>query len=119
MNNQTIRVRVFRYDPEEKRGAWYREYSLSAGRPVTILELLLEIQGSQDSSLSFRRSCGFGKCGACAVRVNNRPVLACQEVVETGELLIEPLQHRRVIKDLVVEWEQPGPKSCRALEPLL
>jgi succinate dehydrogenase / fumarate reductase iron-sulfur subunit len=62
-----------------------------------------------DYTLSFQMSCGHGLCGSDGMRINGTNSLACQKLVkdfkENEEILIEPLQVFRVIKDLVVDME--------------
>ncbi len=80
--------------------------------PMTVLDVLLAIQRSEDPSIGFRFSCRVAMCGTCTVRVDGRSVLACQEVVgpQRSHLRIEPVAGFPVIRDLIVDttpfWEQ-------------
>ena len=55
-------------------------------------------------------SCLEGRCGACALRVNSRPALACRvklrDAVKNNEIILEPLKKFPVLKDLVVDRSQ-------------
>jgi fumarate reductase (CoM/CoB) subunit B len=95
-------VKIYRFDPASDPAPAYRSFQIESGGRQTVLDLLKEIYRHHDPELAFRWSCGLGKCGACAVRVNGRPVMACQEVVESRDLLIEPLRNFPVLKDLIV-----------------
>lgn len=58
--------------------------------------------------ISFESSCEQGMCGACAMVVNDRPVLACQTFCDDiaskkGEIKIEPLIKFPVICDFIVD----------------
>jgi len=97
--DKEIKVRVFRYDSGD---SWYQDYEVRYAPPVTILDLLCIISQEQDPCLAFRSSCGMGKCGSCALSVNGKPVLSCQEVVKGDEIIIEPLPNFPAIKDLIV-----------------
>jgi len=97
--DKEIKVCVFRYDSGK---SWYQDYQLRYTPPVTVLDLLRIISQEQDPCLAFRSSCGMGKCGSCALSVNGKPVLSCQEVVKGDEILIEPLPNFPVMKDLIV-----------------
>ena len=52
--------------------------------------------------LAFYVSCRRGLCRGCVLRVNERPVLACSHIV-SGDIVVEPLDPARAIRDLVVE----------------
>ena len=85
-----------------------REYQVPIDQRMTVLDALFQIQREQDSSLSFRCSCRVGMCGTCAMLINWQPRLACQTRVETLEcdtIVVEPLAHLPVIKDLIVSLE--------------
>ncbi len=73
----------------------------------TVLDVLQKIQWEQDGSLVFRRNCRNVICGSCGMKINGKAGLACQkllsEVLEDGQLLIEPMGNLPVIKDLVVD----------------
>jgi heterodisulfide reductase subunit D len=102
-------VRIRRYDPDRQPPAYEQTYQvtrrpeLGATQPMTVLEVLEEIQRSQDSSLAFRSSCRISKCGSCAVSLNGRPALACKTLVDGSDLEIGPLPGAPVVKDLIVE----------------
>jgi succinate dehydrogenase / fumarate reductase iron-sulfur subunit len=82
------------------------------------MQALVKIKERGDGSLTFRKGCGAAICGTCAVKVNGVAKLACKTRVvemltvgmERPELTIEPLDKRKVIKDLVIDqaafWEQ-------------
>jgi len=68
---------------------------------TTLLQALYAIKANQDPSLTFDSNCRSGICGACAVRVNGKEVLACGHEVQSDDL-IEPLNHHEVVRDLKV-----------------
>jgi len=70
----------------------------------TLLEFLQTIKQKQDKSLTFSSGCRSGVCGSCAVRVNEKEVLACSYKVQDNDV-IEPLKNVPVIRDLVVDME--------------
>lgn len=58
--------------------------------------------------ISFESSCEQGMCGACAMVVNDKPVLACHTFCDdiaskNGEIKIEPLSKFPVICDFIVD----------------
>jgi len=105
--SRTIRVLVRRSDAGARRA-----FTVDAKDPVTVLDLLREIQRAHDSSLAFRYSCRVAMCGTCGVRVDGRSTLACRAVVAAGveELELAPLAGLPVVRDLIVDtrpfWAQ-------------
>lgn len=88
------------------------EFAVEAQDPVTVLDLLREIQRAHDPSLAFRYSCRVAMCGTCGVRVDGRSTLACRSVVPPGADRVEvaPLAGLPVVRDLIVDtrpfWDQ-------------
>lgn len=96
-----VSVVIGRTDPGSKR-----EFSVRYRAPMTLLDVLFEIQRAQDASLAFRFFCRAGLCGTCTVRHNGAPVLACQTAVAAdSRIRIDPLGGLPVIRDLVVDLE--------------
>jgi succinate dehydrogenase / fumarate reductase iron-sulfur subunit/fumarate reductase iron-sulfur subunit len=96
-----------------RSGAGAREeFTVHARDPLTVLDLLREIQRGHDASLAFRYSCRVAMCGTCGVRVNGRSTLACRAVLPAtaDEVEVAPLAGLPVLRDLVVDmrpfWAQ-------------
>lgn len=98
-------VKVFRFDPTVDKEPRYETYKVPPevwkGRKIT--DVLRYIYENLAPGLSFREHCYHHKCGACTIMVNNKPTLACGTLAEK-EMLIEPFNTRRLIKDLTVEF---------------
>jgi len=86
---------------------YFDEFEINLKEDETILEVLDKIRDYKDRSLSYRSFCRSSICGTCAVKVNDKTVLACKtkakDLVQNNELIIEPVDRSRVIKDLVVD----------------
>jgi succinate dehydrogenase / fumarate reductase iron-sulfur subunit/fumarate reductase iron-sulfur subunit len=97
---RTIRVRVSRSGE-----ASCADFLVEAQDPVTVLDLLRQIQTRLDPSLAFRYSCRVAMCGTCGVRVDGRSRLACRTVLahDVDEVEIAPLAGLPVIRDLIVD----------------
>lgn len=99
---------VYRYDPDSDEGPRLDTYvvDLDACGPM-VLDALIRIKDSIDSSLAFRRSCREGICGSCSMNLDGRNDLACTKAIEDvpGPVRVYPLNHMRVLKDLVVDLE--------------
>lgn len=87
-----------------KREDSFVEYEVELTN-ATLLEVLNSIKTHQDNTLSFSSGCRSSVCGSCAMRVNEKEVLACSHKVQNGDK-IEPLNNMPVIRDLVVDMDK-------------
>jgi len=97
--------RVYRWDPESGANPRWDVYDVDvdACGPM-LLDVLIHIKNAMDPTLAFRRSCREGVCGSCAMNIGGRNTLACTHGwadVPGREILIAPLPHQPVIKDLI------------------
>ncbi len=123
-----MKFKIFRSDGEEEQH--YDEFDVPHRSGQTVLDALFYIQENLDDSLSFRYSCRGAVCGSCAMLIDKVPRLACRTQVEPlveGEddveikhysaldqgpeveeesILVEPLPHLPVEKDLIVDQEK-------------
>ena len=107
---QQVRTfRIYRFDPDSGENPRVDTFELdvSACGPM-VLDGLISIKASVDSSLTFRRSCREGICGSCAMNINGVNRLACTTSMHElgGEIRIYPLPHMPVVKDLVPDLTQ-------------
>ncbi|MFK5936791.1 MAG: 2Fe-2S iron-sulfur cluster-binding protein [Sulfurimonas sp.] len=87
-----------------KREVGFVEYEVKLTN-ATLLEVLNSVKIEQDNTLSFSSGCRSSVCGSCAMRVNEKEVLACSYKVQDGDK-IEPLKNMPVIRDLVVDMDK-------------
>jgi succinate dehydrogenase / fumarate reductase iron-sulfur subunit len=101
----SVTLTVLRYDPAKTTEPHYEAYDVKATKDTTVLDALFQILETQDHSLAFRYSCRSAVCGSCAMFINGRYKLACSTLFsETGrDVIIQPLPHMPIIKDLVVD----------------
>jgi succinate dehydrogenase / fumarate reductase, iron-sulfur subunit len=111
-NSYTITLKIKRYDPDSKR-SWVQDYELEAGRILRFTDVFRKINNELDPSLAWNSSCEHAQCGTCAVRVNGKPLLACELLVENAVAHFEttvfevgPITVAPVIRDLIVDFEQ-------------
>ncbi|MDE2288123.1 MAG: succinate dehydrogenase/fumarate reductase iron-sulfur subunit [Burkholderiales bacterium] len=73
----------------------------------TVLDVVTEIQRTQDPTLSYRFACRVGMCGSCAMMVNGRARWTCRthvaDVMQGDTLELRPLRNLPVIRDLVTD----------------
>ncbi len=97
---------VYRYDPESNDNPRVDTYQLDvSGTGPMVLDALIQIKDEIDSTLTFRRSCGEGICGSCAMNIDGTNTLACTAPIGESKdtIRVYPLPHLPVIKDLVVD----------------
>lgn len=82
-----------------------QRFTVKRFEQMKVLDLLVAIQRTADSSIAFRYSCRVAMCGTCALRVDGHAVLACQTSVPAGTdpVHLAPLAGFPVLRDLVVD----------------
>jgi succinate dehydrogenase / fumarate reductase iron-sulfur subunit len=102
---KTKTFRIYRYDPEGAENPRWDTYEVDVDNcgPM-VLDVLIHIKNTIDSTLAFRRSCREGVCGSCAMNIGGRNTLACTHgwsEVPGKECQVSPLPHQPVVKDLI------------------
>jgi succinate dehydrogenase / fumarate reductase iron-sulfur subunit len=102
---KTKTFRIYRYDPEGNENPRWDTYEVDVDNcgPM-VLDVLIHIKNTIDSTLAFRRSCREGVCGSCAMNIGGRNTLACTHgwsEVPGKECRVSPLPHQPVVKDLI------------------
>lgn len=96
--------KIYRYDPDTGENPRWDTYQIDLDdcAPM-VLDALLKIKNEIDPTLTFRRSCREGICGSCSMNIDGRNTLACIKAIEDvkGDVVISPLPHMEVVKDLV------------------
>jgi len=108
MDTQPITLKILRFNPETDSKPHYESYTVQAEPNDRVLDVLEQVKGYKDGSLTFRRSCAHGVCGSDAMRINGRNMLACKVLVKdlgTTTITVEPLLGLKILKDLVVDME--------------
>ena len=115
------RLKVFRFDPETDREPRYDRFEVPLREGLTVLEALFYILEKVDPSIAFRYSCRGAICGSCAMYINGSYRLACGTQVSAykgKEIVVNPLPHLQVVKDLVVDME-PFIAKYESIKPYL
>jgi len=116
-----VTFKILRYDPETGQKPHYDEFKIDTDKSTTVLEALFIILENHDSSLAFRCSCRAAVCGSCGMKINGHYKLACRTLVShlnSKTILVEPLAHLPLIKDLVVDMTDLY-KKYEVMEPFL
>ena len=119
--NKLKKINVYRWDPDKKLNPTIDTFEIDLDKcGQMVLDALILIKDQIDSTLTFRRSCGEGVCGSCAMNIEGQNTLACQKNIKEikGDINIFPLTHLPVIKDLVVDLSHAF-KQLEFIEPWL
>src|SRR5437867_40645 len=75
---QVKTFRIYRWDPEGGGNPRWDSYDVAVDQcgPM-VLDVIIHIKNTMDSTLAFRRSCREGVCGSCAMNIGGRNTLAC------------------------------------------
>ncbi|KAG6800410.1 succinate dehydrogenase [ubiquinone] iron-sulfur subunit-like [Apis mellifera caucasica] len=116
-------IRVYRWNPEKPNVKPYmQQFSVDLNKctGTMVLDVLALIKAEYDPTLSYRKSCREGICGCCAMNINGVNNLACiTKALESSKpIVIYPLPHSYVIRDLVTDLEQYL-KQYKNIEPFL
>lgn len=81
------------------------EYRVPYEEGMNALSALRAIYETLDRSVAYPVClCRMGRCGACALRIDGKPALGCAaKLEEGGHYLFEPINDKRIIRDLVCE----------------
>lgn len=106
-------VKVLRQKPGGK--PHYESYAYHGDAHVTVANVLdslnynddlFDIEGKKCDRIVWECSCQQKLCGACGMRINKIPALACGVFIDSlkgGVLTLEPLTKFQVIEDLMVD----------------
>ena len=104
MAEKEITVTVFRFDPAVDKEPYFKDYQVPFQRGMSAMNALDYIYQNMDGSLAYydHAGCALGICARCTGRINGKPGLFCQAVIE-GDTRLEPLSVDSALKDLVCE----------------
>lgn len=91
-----------------RRGSAYERFEVPFEAGQTVLDGLRWIRVHRDPSLAIRFSCiNANACKECMIQVDGKTVYACTTRLADGEMTLEPLPNKPLIKDLVTEIAPP------------
>jgi succinate dehydrogenase/fumarate reductase-like Fe-S protein len=81
----------------------------------SVLDALRWIRSHRDASLAIRYSCtNANTCKECMVRIDGKTEYACTARLREGEMKVEPLPNKRLLRDLVTEIAPPDERLSGA-----
>lgn len=107
-------TRVFRISRRRSgdRKPHFDDFEIEVEAGDTVLDALLRIRRTKESSLVVRHSCMHASCGTCGVRINGRESLACDTRVDSlpakpaktaQPIKVESLANQRPVADLATD----------------
>ncbi|MDE1870892.1 MAG: succinate dehydrogenase/fumarate reductase iron-sulfur subunit [Candidatus Micrarchaeota archaeon] len=102
---RSIKMRVYRQDPEKDSSGRYEEYAVQVEEGMVVLGAIISIIESIDSTLSARWNCEAARCGSCSAEINGVPRLMCKTRLDgLGDVVtVGPMRAFRLVKDLVTD----------------
>jgi succinate dehydrogenase/fumarate reductase-like Fe-S protein len=90
---------------------------------TSVLDALMWLRRHRDSSIAVRYSCiNANACKECSAVVDGEVTYLCTARLKEGEIVLEPLPRRRLIRDLVTDilphQEEPPTEAHRLGPPL-
>lgn len=107
-DERTIRVKVRRGPGDEMS-----DFAVSLEPGMSVFNVLDKIRNELDPTLAFLISCRIGKCDICLLKVNGKTRWSCTEP-PSDEMLLEPLDRYRCMRDLAIDWERKTPPVAEA-----
>ena len=111
-----VQVRIFRgKDLNKKKDDDYQTFIYTGDDNTSVAQILYELnrrdvlldtEGTEREKISWECSCLVKKCGACAMRINGIPRLACASFLyefKSEVVTLEPLSKFPLVKDLTVD----------------
>ncbi len=100
------KFKIYRWDPDSGKNPRVDSFEIDLDDcgPM-VLDAIIKIKDEVDQSLTFRRSCREGICGSCSMNIDGINTLACiKPIVDIrGDVIVNPLPHLPVVKDLVAD----------------
>ena len=102
MTTETIKIKVFRFDPETDQQAAYQTFDVPFEEGMSAMTALDYIYHHLDSTLTYydHAGCDLGICARCAGKINGKPGLFCQTLLE-GDTILDPRSQDNVLRDLI------------------
>jgi len=87
----------------------YDRFEIGFEPGQSVLDALRQIRRTQDPSLAVRYACiNANACKECVMRIDGRTGYACTTRLVAGEMTLEPLANKPLIRDLVTDTLPPA-----------
>jgi succinate dehydrogenase/fumarate reductase-like Fe-S protein len=108
--SETATLKIWR-GLDKAKGHW-EAHQVPFERGQSVLDGLRWIRVNKDPSLAVRFSCiNANACKECMIQVDGKTVYACTTRLVDGEMTLDPLPNKQLIKDLVTEIAPPDERA--------
>ena len=113
MFGNKLKVSLYRYNPEEDKFPYMKNYVIDKPeRDIMVLDLL-HLLKEEDQSISYRRSCREGVCGSDGMNINGKNGLACiTPTGQQGQQGQPPSQGRAVLPEMKIKKQTTSYKEA-------
>ena len=106
-NGMRVTLEIQRFDPATDASPRFASYTVEVEPTDRVLDALLTIRRTQDSTLGFRKSCAHGVCGSDAMRIDGKERLACKTLfqdldLKDGEAI--RIEHSGICRYSAISW---------------
>lgn len=94
----------------------FEDFAVPFEPGMSVLDAILWIRAHRDSSVAFRYSCvNANACKECMVLVDGKVEYACTARLRAEGVIVEPLDNKRLLRDLVTDIVPPKETLAHAL----
>lgn len=111
MSNNTVKMKIFRFDPAVDSEPHYDIFEVETQTGYSIYNALEFVAENLDPTLAYYASCRIGLCAGCMAKVNGKVVKTCLEML-TEDVTIDPVDEKKVLKDLVMVSADTPEEIC-------
>lgn len=103
-----IEISVKRQSAQNQK-PYVQKFLYEGDGKLTVADWLMEVnqKEARENRIAWECGCLEKKCGACAMRINGYPALACgkflKDAVRHGKIILEPFSKFPLVKDLIVD----------------
>ena len=102
MTDHTAKLKVRRGGPDEPER--YETFEVPFEPGQSVLDGLRWVRRHKDASVAVRFACvNANACKECVIRIDGKTGYACTTRLVDGDMTLEPLKNKRLIRDLVTD----------------
>jgi len=99
---RTITVKLLKFNPATDKEPAFKTYKVPLIPHQSVMDVLDYVYNNIDNTIAYftHAACRRSVCGRCTILVNGKACLSCQRQANE-DLLVEPVNRDRVLRDLV------------------
>lgn len=102
MSDKKRKLICYRCEDENGQGL-FSVFEIPYDPDMTVMTMLDIVTKEIDTTFAHltHSRCDQGYCGRCAMRINGKSCLACLEITSEEVVIVEPLNKKKLTKDMV------------------